>query len=122
MLSVQIRSPVDYHLCNHTVTIYHKDGDSYSQMVIEKAFLDFKKTQNVDKTGGREVNSFLLVIPCSSQLVYTGDKVLLGTGPEVSTREAWSAMIPSKVPGLVVVQYVDPKNWHGRMVHVEAGG
>ena len=45
------------------------------------AFLDFKKTQNVDKTGSKEANSFLLVIPCSEQGVFVGDKVLLGSGP-----------------------------------------
>ena len=122
MLSVQSRSPVDYSLCNQTVTIYHKDGDAYSQTVFYNAFLDFKKTQNVDKTGSREVNSFLLVIPCDSQPVFVGDKVLLGEGEKVSTREAWAALIPATTPGLVVVSYVDPKYWNGHMVHVEAGG
>ena len=122
MLSVQRRAPVDYSKCDQTVTVYHKDGEAYTRTVIDRAFLDFKKTQNVDKTGSREVNSFLLVIPCASQPVFVGDKVLLGEGPEVSTREAWAALIPSKVPGLVIVQYVDPKYWQGKLVHVEAGG
>lgn len=117
------RSPVDYRLCNQTVTIYHKDGDAYTRLVIEKgAFLDFKKTQNVDKTGSTEVNSFLLVIPCNEIPVAVGDKVFHGEGPEVATREEWAAFIPSKVPGLVVVKYVDPKYWKDQLVHVEAGG
>jgi len=117
-------SPVDYSLCNQTVTIYHWDGGtSYTRKVIEKgAFLDFKKTQNVDKTGSTEVNSFLLVIPGASVPVTVGDKVFAGEGPEVATREAWAAFIPVKVPGLVVVKYVDPKYWHGSIVHTEAGG
>ena len=122
MLSVQSRSPVDYHLCNQTITVYHKKGESYSQKVFDHVFFEFKKTQNVDKTGSREVNSFLLVIPCNSQEIFTGDKVLLGLGPEITTREAWAALIPASTPGLVVVQYVDPKYWKGQMVHVEAGG
>ena len=122
MLSVQSCPPVDYSKCNQTVTIYHKDGEAYTRTVIQRAFLDFRKTQNVDKTGSKEANSFLLVVPCDSQPVFVEDKVLLGEGPEVSTREAWSALIPSKVRGLVVVQYVDPKYWKGRLVHVEAGG
>lgn len=123
MLCVSPRPPVDYSKCNQTVTVYHWDGDkTYTRTVIDRAFLDFKKTQNVDKTGSREASSFLLVIPCDAQPVFAGDKVLLGERPEAATREAWAALIPAKVPGLVVVQYVDPKYWQGRMVHVEAGG
>lgn len=123
MLSVRNRPPVDYSKCDQTVTVYHWDGkDTYTRTVYNRAFLDHKKTQTTEKTGSKEANSFLLVIPCSSQAVFVGDKVLLGEGPEVSTREAWAALIPSKVPGLVVVKYVDPKYWQGRMVHVEAGG
>lgn len=117
-------SPVDYRLCNQTVTIYHRDGaDAYSRTVIEKgAFLDFKKVQGVSKTGSTEVNGFLLVIPCAEIPVAVGDKVLHGEGPEIASREAWAGFIPSQVPGLVVVKWVDPKYWKGRLVHVEAGG
>lgn len=124
MVNIKRRtSPVDYSLCNQTVTIYHWDGDkAYTRKVIKNAFLDFKKTQNVDKTGSREVNSFLLVIPGYEVPVAVGDKVIHGEGPEVSTREAWAAFIPAKVEGLVVVKYVDPKYWKGVLVHTEAGG
>lgn len=116
-------APVDYRLCNQTVTLYHWDsGTTYTRKVIHNAFLDFKKTQNVDKTGSKEVNSFLLVIPGASVPVSVGDKVLHGEGPEIATREAWAAFIPAKVEGLVVVKYVDPKYWHGSVVHTEAGG
>jgi hypothetical protein len=38
------------------------------------------------------------------------DKVLLGEGPEVTTTGSLAALIPSKVPNLVVVKYVDPKH------------
>lgn len=116
-------SPVDYSLCNQTVTIYHWDKkDTYTRKVIHNAFLDFRKTQNVDKTGSEEDNSFLLVIPGASVPVSVGDKVLHGVGPEIATREAWAAFIPAKVPGLGVVKYVDPKYWRGSVVHTEAGG
>nr|DAZ64038.1 MAG TPA: hypothetical protein [Caudoviricetes sp.] len=116
-------SPVDYRLCTQTVTIYHKSGDTYTHKIVEGgAFLDFKKTQSVDKTGSSEANSFLLVVPGSEQAVFVGDKVLLGEGAEISTREDWAALIPVKVPGLVVVSYADPKYWNGQIVHTEAGG
>lgn len=124
MVNIKRRSSsVDYRLCDQTVTIYHKDGDTYTRKVIEKgAFLDFKKTQNVDKTGSTEVNSFLLVVPCREIPVFVGDKVIHGKGPEVADRETWAKFIPSAVSGLVVVKYVDPKYWKDQLVHVEAGG
>lgn len=122
MVTIKRRCPVDYRLCNQTVTVYHHDGDTYTRTVYRSAFLDFKKTQTVDKTGSKEANSFLLVIPGDSQAVFVGDKVLLGDGPEIDSREAWAAFIPSKVPGLVVVSYADPKYWDGKIVHTEAGG
>lgn len=124
MVSIKRReTPADYSLCNQTVTVYHWDGGTgYTRKVFHNAFLDFRKVQNVDKTGSSETNSFLLVIPGASVPVAVGDKVFAGEGPEVSTREAWAAFIPAKVHGLVVVKWVDPKYWHGSVVHTEAGG
>lgn len=122
MLMRRNACPVDYSLCDQTVTVYRKDGDMYIRTVHDRAFLDFRKTQTTDKTGSKESNSFLLVIPGDTQAVFVGDKVLLGEGPEVTTREEWVALVPVKVPGLVVVDYVDPKYWRGRIVHTEAGG
>lgn len=123
MVRIKIRTcPVDYRMCNQTVTVYHKDGDAYTRTVYEQAFLDFRKTMTVDKTGSTEANSFLLVIPGGTQAVFTGDKVMLGVGPEIATRGAWASFRPDNTPGLVVVKYVDPKYWNGEMVHTEAGG
>ena len=122
MLMLRPTCPVDYRLCNQTVTVYHQENGRYTRTVHKRAFLDFKKTQTVDKTGSKEANSFLLVIPGAAQTVFVGDKVLLGEGPEITDRAAWAAFIPSKVTGLVVVGYADPKYWNGTMVHTEAGG
>lgn len=123
MLTIRRKSPVDYRLCNQTVTIYHKDGDTYTRKVIENgAFLDFKKTQNVDKTGSTESNSFLLVVPGDTQAVFVEDKVFHGVGPEIANADQWRKFIPSTTPGLVVVKYADPKYWNGQIIHTEAGG
>jgi hypothetical protein len=120
MLSVRRRDPVDYSKCNQTITIYHMGEDrTVDRSVFTRAFLDVRKNQTINKTGSTQANSFLLVIPCEACPVSVGDKVLLGTGPE---RVDWPSFIPSKVENLVVVKYVDPKYWQGRMVHVEAGG
>ena len=122
MLMRKNTCPVDYRMCRQTVTVYHKEGDSFTTTVHEKAFLDFRKNQTVDKTGSREANAFLLVIPCGEQVVFVGDKVMLGEGPEVTTQAEWNALIPATTPGLAVVKYADPKYWGTQMVHVEAGG
>ena len=122
MLMRKPACPVDYRLCNQTVTVYHKDGDTITRAVYNRAFIDFRKTQTTDKTGSKEANSLLLAIPADSQTAIVGDKVLLGEGPEITTAKEWTAFVPVKVPGLVVVDYVDPKYWNGEIVHTEAGG
>lgn len=122
MLIRKTAAPIDYdRLCRQMVTVYHKEGDTLSRTVYRRAYLDFRKTQTTDKTGSRESNSFLLVIPGDTQAVFNEDKVLLGEGPQVDTID-WARFIPSKVSGLVVVKYVDPKYWGDTMVHTEAGG
>ena len=122
MLILPHSSPVSYVLCTQTVTVYHRDGDTYKRTVYNQAFLDFRKTETTSNTGNRESNRFLLIIPGETVAVSVGDKVMMGEGPVVSTREEWAKLIPATTPGLVVVQYVDPKYWNGRVVHTEAGG
>lgn len=123
VLFLRNANPLNYDLlCKQTVTVYRKEGEQYTRKVYDKAFLDHKKTQTVDKTGSKEANSFLLVIPGDVQSVFVGDKVYDGIGPEISDREAWAAFIPAKDPNVVVVSYADPKKWNGSIVHTEAGG
>ena len=123
MLFIKKACPVNYdRLCRQTVTVYHKEGEEYIRKVYSKAFLDHKKTQTVDKTGSKEANSFLLVIPGSVQTVFVDDKVYEGVGPEISTVEQWRDFMPVKVRGLVVVKYADCKKWDNTVVHTEAGG
>lgn len=122
MLMRKPTCPVDYRLCNQTVTVYRVQNGQYLRMVYEKAFLDFKKTISVDKSGSREANSFLLVIPGDTQTVFPKDKVYDGIGPEIADSKAWAAFIPTMVSGLVTVEWADPKKWNGKIVHTEAGG
>ena len=114
--------PVDYRLCNQTVTVYHKDGNTITRTVHDRAFLDLRKNKTVGKIGSKENSTFLLVIPGSTQTVFVGDKVMQGVGPEVTTREDWAALIPATTPDLVVVEYVELRLWKGQLVHTEAGG
>ena len=100
-------APVDYSLCNQTVTLYHWEaGDIITRKVIEKgAFLDFKKVQDVSKTGSTEVNSFLLVIPGSEVFVAAGDKVFhtkIGETAHGGRRRSCSALLwPLNYPACV---------------------
>ena len=125
---MRIANPIRYELlCNQTVTVYRKAEENgatkFVRTVFEKAFLDFRKTVSTDKLGTTESNSFLLVIPGSVQNVFPGDKVYHGKGPEIASLDYWAKeFIPSKVNGLVVVKYADPKYWNGEIVHTEAGG
>lgn len=122
MLILPAAPPVDYGLCRQTVTVYHNENGAVTRTVHRRALLDFKKTQSVDKTGSREANAFLLVIPGPEAQVAVGDKVLPGEGPECAAPEEWVALIPARVPGLAVVRYVDRKYWNGSVCHTEAGG
>lgn len=123
MLSVRKRPPADYSKCHQTITIYRQEAQGqYIRRVCCWAFLDFLRREKVSKTGSTGESTFLLVIPGEEVLVMPGDKVLLGEGPEITSREDWAAFIPAKVPGLVVVGYVEPKFWQGKICHTEAGG
>lgn len=114
-----------YNLCSDTVAVYHYEDGTVEKTVYERAYLDFKKTENIERTGSTEVNGFLLVIPGDAQTVYVGDKVMLGQGADVPQTDVsawWRTFIPSKVEGLVVVKTVDVKRFGGHIVHTEAGG
>ena len=130
--------PLDYSLCSQTVTVYHQDAAKrIFRTVVRSAHLEFRKSHTLDKTGSKEANAFLLVVPEQSCAFvppgeYTGaegtftlaplDKVQLGEGPELPDAAAWAAHIPARVDGLAVIRYVDPRFWHGARCHVEAGG
>lgn len=147
MLRVRPGPPVDYSLCNQTVTLYHaafeNNGFQCTRTVFRGAFFDAKKVQTVDKIGSKDSYSFLLILPSgwdgrpvwvdaaaaqplgAGQSVFSlsaGDKVFLGEGPEIFDRTDWGKFIPASVPGLVVVKDVDVKYWHGAVCHIEAGG
>lgn len=110
-------------LCDRAVTVYHRNGtDSITRTVHQRAFVDRDKGLNVNKVGAQESTGYLVVIPGDFQACEVGDKIVEGEGPEVATDAQWRELIPSKVPGLVVVKHVDCKPWGGRIAHTEARG
>lgn len=122
MLNVRRQPPLDYGKCCQTVTIYRQEAPGqYSRRVFHRAFLEYRRRVDIGKTGSAGESTFLLVIPGEEVPVRPGDKVFPGEGPEIATREEWAAFIPARVPGLVVVGYVEPKYWQGKLCHTEAG-
>ena len=123
MLSVRRRPPLDYSLCRQIVTVYRQEAPGqYSRRVFRRAFLERRRQVETGRTGSSGESAFLRVLPGEEVLVRPGDKVLPGEGPEIATREEWAAFIPARVPGLVVVEYVAPRYWKGKLCHTEAGG
>ncbi len=118
-----------YALCRQTVTLYHADPaqKAVARTVVRGAFLDTRRRAVQDAAGTQGANAFLLIIPQAAAAygtAYTlapGDRVLAGEGPAVPYAQ-WPGFVPAAVPGLCVVQYVDPKTLGGVPCHVEAGG
>lgn len=114
----------DYSLCRQAVTVYRYGDGAVTRTVHPRAYLERRKSEAVDKAGGRESNGFLLVVPGSAQAVHVGDKVYEGEGPAVPAEGVdawWRSFIPSKVDGLVVVGHVEVRRWDGGICHTEAG-
>ena len=108
--------PLDYSLCNMTVTVYHREG--LTRQVIDGVHYEFTDRREV--TGGiaRVSRSFHLVVPGQCN-IRPGDKVLLGIGPE---EIHWEDMMVETVPTLGLVTSVQPRYYQGKLCHTEARG
>ena len=112
--------PLDYSLCDKTVTIYRQQGNQILRQVTKNCYFLHQVTCSIDVLGRREETIFQLIMPGETQRVFPGDRVLEGIGPEIS-QEQWPGFIPAKVAGLAEVAYVKPCYWEGAICHVEAG-
>ena len=113
-------APLQYPLCCQTVTFYHADPAAHTitRTVVQGVHFDTRRRETAaggSGPAGSAATAFLLVIPEKHAAFgrdYTlepHDRVLAGTGPEVSYTQ-W------------LVQYVDCKTAAGQAAHVEAGG
>lgn len=125
-------APLQYPLCCQTVTLYHADPEAHTitRTVVQGVHFDTRRRETAaggSGPAGSAATAFLLIIPEKHAAFgrdYTlepHDRVLAGTGPEVSYTQ-WLDFTPAKVPGLAAVQYVDCKTAAGQTAHVEAGG
>jgi len=109
-----------YPLCDRTVTVYRKQGNSILRQVIEGCYYTCEQAQTLDANGCRTKTRFLLVIPGDAQKVFVGDRVMDGIGPHI-TPQQWPNFLPVNTPTLSQVEYVLPCYRDGRLCHVEAG-
>ena len=107
---------MEYPLCQQTVTLYRKQGDTLLRQVVEGCYLEWK-CQAVPGDA-RQERQFMLVMPGNIQRVFPGDRILEGVGPE---EVDWERFLPVYVDGLLIVEHVKRFYWNGALCHVEAG-
>lgn len=112
--------PLDYSLCDRTVTVYRRQGEQVLRQVVTNCYFSKQEKRSVDTLGCRKEVTFQLIMPCTVQTVFPGDRIMEGVGPEVSVQQ-WPGFVPAGVAGLVEVAYVTPCYWAGELCHVEAG-
>ena len=114
-----MQCPLDYSLCNQTVTLYRFDPEGIHRRVIRQAMYHYCTQQVRGEQGVTQERKFTLIIPGDACLL-PGDRVYDGIGPVVEPSR-WGSFLPVTVPGLSQVQYVNPCFWEGEICHTEAG-
>lgn len=109
--------PLDYSLCDQTVTLYRSNGNAVTRQVVEGAFYRWQDRGADYKWGASPRRSFLLILPGDVDIA-PGDRVIDGIGPE---QVSWLSFTPATVDTLSEVDYVTTHYWEGRVCHREAG-
>ena len=115
-----MNGPLDYSLCDKTVTVYRRQADQILRLVAQACYYSWQEVQVTDERGCRRETKCLLIMPGDKQKVFVGDRIFDGVGPDIALQD-WAAFIPVKVAGLSEVSYVQPYYWDGMLCHVEAG-
>lgn len=111
---------VDYSMCCQTVTVYRETANGVLRTVVPGCFFQWREERAMEQIGPCKERKFLLVQPGAEQLVFPGDRVYDGVGPEM-TVQAWAHFLPEQVDGLGEVAYATPYHWEGQYCHTEAG-
>ena len=105
--------PVNYSLCDQTVTVYRREGKKILRQVVENCYLQAELSQTEDEYGQRRQHRFLLIVPGGEQAVFPGDRVIRGIGPEVNVWQETGDMLQ--------IGYAENFYWQGEFCHTEAG-
>lgn len=106
-------SPLDYSLCTQTVTLYRRQEDTVQRTVLKNCFLQMRQKLETDLLGQQRVYAFLLIVPGEEQLVFPGDRLVEGIGPQTLSWQQTS--------GFPQVEYAEAYYWEGKLCHIEAG-
>lgn len=120
-----MENPMDYSLCNQTVTLYRLQEQQVIRKVLAECYLEYKTQQDTGSYGTQMERPFLLIVPCWQQdkpeiPVMPGDRIYAGIGPEV-TNQQWRSFVPANVAELMQAEYVQPCYFGGHLCHTEAG-
>ena len=108
-------NPLDYSLCDQTVTLYRKEEETVSRKVIANAFLAAKVSCPNEPYGKSKEKTFLLIIP-GEQDLQPGDRVFDGIGPEEVN---WQTFVPAFTDELYEIGRVKKQLWEGEITHTE---
>lgn len=111
--------PLDYTLCNQTVTVYHRE--TLVRTVVENAYYDYRQEETVNDGQADTAVCFTLVVPGRLE-IQPGDKVLPGRGPALAGKRQWMLLTAGALPGLGIVKSVSPKYWKDTVCHTEIKG
>lgn len=111
--------PLDYTLCNQTVTVYHRG--TLERTVVENAYYDYREEETVDDGQVDRSVRFSLIVPGRLD-IQPGDKVLPGRGSEIEGMGQWMLLTAGALSGLGVVKSVSYKYWKGAVCHTEIKG
>lgn len=111
--------PFDYGLCQDTVTVYRYQDGQVKRQVLQGCYFSYEDQATFGENQVFE-RKFTLIVPCKTQEVFPGDRVLAGIGPEVEA-SGWAGFIPACVPALAQVEKVRPVFWDGALCHLQAG-
>ena len=107
-------------MCCQTVTVYRKTPDGVICTELSGCYIRWQEEVDYDRLGRQTQRKFLLIQPGECQLVFPGDRVLEGVGPEITLAD-WPSFIPEVVEGLGEVAYATAYIWQGKFYHTEAG-
>lgn len=119
MLIRQGGVPLDYTLCNQTVTVYHRE--TLARTVVENAYYDYRHEETIEEGQADSSVRFTLIVPGRLD-VRPGDKVRPGCGPVLAGKAQWMLLTAGALPGLGIVKSVSPKYWKGTVCHTEIKG
>ena len=111
MLKHRKNIPLDYSLCQDTVTVYHREG--LTRRVVSGVHFEDTARRNLDTGRVTEETGFLLIIPGGDRLS-PGDRVVLGEGPQITS---WA-----DTAGFATVESVKHCRFRGQVCHTEVRG